>query len=130
MSSRKLKFWLRSRRMRLNSSIKSKRNSDLQVMLRELIFSKITLKNPTKRPIKWKMNLKHWSENGMLNLKRQARELISFLIRPLKEESLTNWVKNWRVSKEIFRHFYQKRLSLKDLCKTASLHWKIVNCKI
>lgn len=88
MNFRRHKFWLRSKRTNLNSFNLSLRSLSQHHMLKELISSKITLKNPTRKLIKWSKSLKIWRENGTINWKRLVKEQIRFLIKQSEEVNL------------------------------------------
>jgi len=125
MNFRKHKFWLKNKRMNLNLFSLSKRNLNQLHMLSELTFSKITLKNPTRKQNKWSKSLRIWNENGIINLKRLVKEPTKFLIKQSEEENLMNWVKHWETNKEIFNSYYKRRLRSREIFKTQNLKWKI-----
>ena len=56
MNSKRLKFWLKSKRMNLNSFNLNKRSSSQPHMPSEWTCLKITLKNQTKRLTRWSRN--------------------------------------------------------------------------
>jgi len=76
--------------MNLNSFSLNKRSLNPHHMQSELTYSKITLKNPTRKQNKWSKSLRIWSENGIINSKRLVKEPTKFLIKQSEEENLMN----------------------------------------